>query len=70
MGFAWGHEVPTVFVCQEPTQLEFDIQGQRCIHYGSIRDLEKKLGTELGEPSYLGSKTPLCSNSVKHWSRT
>ena len=49
VGFAWGHEVPTVFVCQEGNPLEFDIQGQRCIYYGSIRDLEEKLGTELAE---------------------
>lgn len=49
VGFAWGHEVPTVFVCQEGAPLEFDIQGQRCIYYGSIRDLEEKLGTELAE---------------------
>jgi hypothetical protein len=47
VGFAWGHDVPTVLVCREGSPLKFDIQGQRCIFYSSIRDLEDKLSSEL-----------------------
>ncbi|MFY9487208.1 MAG: hypothetical protein WAP35_00730 [Solirubrobacterales bacterium] len=47
VGFAWGSDVPTVFVCREGAPLTFDVQGQRCLFYDSIRDLENKLGAEL-----------------------
>ena len=47
VGFAWGNRVPTVLICREGETLKFDVQGQRCIFYGSIRDLEDKLGAEI-----------------------
>jgi hypothetical protein len=47
IGFAWGETVPTVLVCREGSDLPFDIQGQRCLMYTSIKDLEMKLGDEL-----------------------
>lgn len=49
VGFAWGNRVPTVLICREGETLKFDVQGQRCIFYGSIKDLEDKLGAEIRE---------------------
>jgi hypothetical protein len=47
VGYAWGKGVPTVLVCKKDHQLEFDVQGQKCLYYGSIHDLETKLTAEL-----------------------
>jgi hypothetical protein len=47
VGFAWGRDVPTVLLCKDGTPLEFDVQGQRCLFYKSIRDLERQLTDEL-----------------------
>jgi len=48
VGFAWGHGVPTVLVCQKGEELKFDVQSQRCLFYESIRELEDTLGAEIG----------------------
>jgi hypothetical protein len=49
VGYSWGCGVPTVLLIQknEVGNLRFDVAGQRCIVYTSIRDLEKKLASEL-----------------------
>ena len=47
VGYAWGKGVPTVLLVQSSTDLKFDVRGQRCIVYSSIKDLEGKLATEL-----------------------
>ena len=47
IGYAWGASKPTVLVCAEGAELKFDVRGQRCLMYGSIRDLESKLSDEL-----------------------
>ncbi|SBW18879.1 hypothetical protein FDG2_0867 [Candidatus Protofrankia californiensis] len=47
VGYAWGLRVPCVLVCSRETDLKFDVRGQRCLFYGSIRDLEKQLSAEL-----------------------
>ena len=47
VGYAWGKGVPTVLVTKELSALKFDVQGQRCIVYKSIKDLESKLANEL-----------------------
>jgi hypothetical protein len=47
IGYAWGKGVPTVLVARDTEQLKFDVQGQRCLVYSSIKDLESKLGKEL-----------------------
>jgi hypothetical protein len=49
VGYAWGRDVPTVLLIKEDEvkNLRFDVAGQRCIVYSSIRDLEKKLSSEL-----------------------
>jgi len=47
VGFAWGHDVPTVLICEADKPLKFDVQGQKCIFYSSIRELEDKLRSEI-----------------------
>lgn len=47
IGYAWGVEVPCVLICNKNTELKFDVRGQRCLFYGSIKDLLGKLSKEL-----------------------
>jgi hypothetical protein len=47
VGYAWGKERPTVLVANKKDELKFDVRGQRCLKYQSIKDLEKLLTTEL-----------------------
>ncbi len=47
VGYAWGRDVPCILLCNRSTPLEFDVQGHRCLFYGSIMELEKELTTEL-----------------------
>jgi hypothetical protein len=47
IGYAWGRDIPTVLVCRDSADLMFDVRGQRCLKYGSIVDLERKLSGEL-----------------------
>jgi hypothetical protein len=47
VGYAWGKGRPTVLVANKKGPLKFDVQGQRCLKYQTIKDLEKQLTTEL-----------------------
>ena len=47
VGYAWGKDRPTLLLAKEGDELKFDVRGQRCIEYVSIRDLEKKLKADL-----------------------
>jgi hypothetical protein len=49
VGYAWGCNVPTVLLIRENEvrDLRFDVAGQRCITYTSIRNLEENLSSEL-----------------------
>ena len=47
VGYAWGCGVPVVLLTQATTHLKFDVRGQRCLVYGSIRELENSLRAEL-----------------------
>lgn len=53
IGYAWGHDVPTMLVCKKgskkASKLNFDIRAQKCIFYGSIHELEQTLTHELRE---------------------
>ena len=53
VGYAWGKGRRTVLVANKKDELKFDVRGQRCLKYQSIKDLEKLLTTEL---QGLGSK--------------
>ena len=48
VGYAWGRAVPTVLLVNDVSSLKFDVQGQRCLIYASIRNLEEQLERELG----------------------
>jgi hypothetical protein len=47
IGYAWGQGVPTLLVCKDVADLEFDVRGHRCVIYTSIRDLEAKLSRDI-----------------------
>lgn len=47
VGYAWGKGRPTVLVANERDELKFDVHGQKCLKYQSIRDLENLITTEL-----------------------
>lgn len=47
IGYAWGKARPTVLVINDSDKLRFDVQGQRCLTYKSIKDLETRLTREL-----------------------
>ena len=47
IGYAWGVAVPCYPVCNKKHELRFDVRGQRCLFYGSIKDLQGKLSREL-----------------------
>ncbi len=47
VGYAWGCGVPVVLLSKDMTDLKFDVRGQRCLEYKSIRQLEELLHTEL-----------------------
>ncbi len=47
IGYAWGCGIPTVLLISDSTDLTFDVRGQRCLVYKSIRALEESLAKEL-----------------------
>lgn len=47
VGYAWGCEVPTILLVRDQEQLKFDVQGQRCLKYKTIKELDERLRTEL-----------------------
>ena len=47
LGYAWGNGIPTVLLLKEGGDLCFDVRGQKCIMYRTIKDLEVALSKEL-----------------------
>jgi hypothetical protein len=47
VGYAWGRGVPTVWLSPSASELRFDVRGQRCLVFNSIRHLEELLTKEL-----------------------
>jgi hypothetical protein len=47
VGYAWGAGVPTILIVRDSKELKFDVQGQRCLVYKRIKDLEESLRKEL-----------------------
>jgi hypothetical protein len=47
VGYAWGKGIPTVLLTRDEADLKFDVKGQRCLVYSSIRKLEELLTQEL-----------------------
>ncbi len=47
VGYAWGCNKPTVLLAQDANELKFDVRGQRCLVYNSIKELEELLQREL-----------------------
>lgn len=57
IGYAWGKGRPTLLVVRDEANkpLRFDVQGQKCIKYKSIKSLETALTKMLGELKKDGS---------------
>jgi O-acetyl-ADP-ribose deacetylase (regulator of RNase III) len=49
VGYAWGVGTPTVLLARADHKLLFDVQGQRCLIYGGIKQLEEKLAREIAQ---------------------
>lgn len=47
VGYAWGCGKPTLLLVRDAQELKFDVRGQRCLVYQSIRSLEDQLRKEL-----------------------
>jgi len=47
VGYAWGCSIPTILLVQDTAELKFDVKGQRCLVYKSIKHLEESLQKEL-----------------------
>lgn len=47
VGYAWGCGRRTVLLARKADELRFDVQGQRCLLYNSIKELESLLKHEL-----------------------
>jgi TIR domain-containing protein len=47
IGYAWGNSIPTILIIKDHHELKFDVRGQRCLIYTSIRNLEELLTKEL-----------------------
>lgn len=47
VGYAWGRNKPTILLVRDGDELKFDVQGQRCLKYRRIKDIEQSLGEEL-----------------------
>lgn len=47
VGYAWGCKKPTILLVNDLNELKFDVQGQKCLIYKKIRDLEQLLAQEL-----------------------
>jgi hypothetical protein len=47
VGYAWGCGRPTILLVRDTAELKFDVKGQRCLTYKSIKQLEEILGKEL-----------------------
>ena len=47
LGYAWGRAIPTVLLLRDGDNLCFDVRGQKCIMYRTIKGLETALTEEL-----------------------
>ena len=52
VGYAWGRDIPVIFLAREGETLHFDVKTHRCIYYKTIgqlsRDLEKLISELYG----------------------
>ena len=47
VGYAWGHNRPTVLVVRDTNDLRFDVKTQKCFVYASIKALEQQVTSLL-----------------------
>lgn len=49
IGYAWGHDRPTILIAKEGANLVFDVRNQRCLFYRTIVELRQQLGREISQ---------------------
>ena len=64
VGYAWGCGKPTILTVRQAEDLKFDVKGQRCLVYKSIKALEDLLRTELANLGPQGRATVSAQQSV------
>ena len=47
VGFSWGNNKQTILIAQDPNELRFNVRGQKCLIYKSIKQLEDLLRHEF-----------------------
>lgn len=57
VGYAWGCGKPTILTIHQTEDLKFDVKGQRCLVYKSIKVLEDLLRKELANLSPMSDAT-------------
>ncbi len=55
LGYAWGKNIPCVLLLKDGGELCFDVRGQKCLTYRTIKDLETTLTEELTRLKNSGS---------------
>jgi hypothetical protein len=55
LGYAWGKGIPCVLLLKDGGDLCFDVRGQKCLVYRTIKDLEMALTEELARLKENGS---------------
>lgn len=55
VGYPWGCRIPIVLLARDSEELRFDVKGQRCIIYNTIKQLEDALTRDLRELSGNGA---------------
>ena len=54
VGYAWGCGKPVVLLVESADHLQFDVRGQKCLVYKSIREVEELLSKELTNLLHTG----------------
>tara|TARA_Y100001934_G_C11711581_1_gene477012 strand:- start:211 stop:531 length:321 start_codon:yes stop_codon:yes gene_type:complete len=47
LGYAWGHEIPTILMIREGNKVPFNVQGQRLLKYDTVTELSLKMEKEI-----------------------
>lgn len=55
VGYAWGRGRPVILISKKLEDLQFDVRGQRCLLYSSIKQLEMLLEKDLQDLKVQGA---------------
>lgn len=55
LGYAWGNDIPCILLLKDGGELCFDVRGQKCLNYQTIKELEIMLTEEIARLKKNGS---------------